>query len=115
MLVILEGGGIDGGGVNFDAKLRRNSTDTDDLFHAHIGSMDAFARGLMIANEILEKSEYKAMRKARYMSFDAGKGKDFEEGKLTLEDLRDHALASGEPQKTSGKQERYENILNQFI
>ena len=115
MLVILEGGGLGKGGVNFDAKLRRNSTDPDDLFHAHVGSMDAFARSLLIANDILENSEYKAMRKARYASFDGGKGKEFEEGKLALEDLRGHALEAGEPKKTSGKQELYENILNQFI
>jgi xylose isomerase len=115
MLVILESDGIQGGGVNFDAKLRRNSTDMEDLFHAHIGSMDAFARGLLIASEILEKSEYKSMRKERYASFDAGKGKEYETGKLTLEDLRAHALSVGEPKQTSGKQERYENILNQFI
>lgn len=115
MLVILEGGGIDGGGVNFDAKIRRNSTDMEDLFHAHIGSMDAFARSLIIADEILQKSDYKALRKERYASFDAGKGSEFEQGKLKLEDLRNHALAVGEPKKTSGKQERFENILNQFI
>ena len=115
MLVILEGGGLGKGGVNFDAKLRRNSTDPDDLFHAHVGSMDAFARSLLIANDILENSEYKAMRKARYASFDGGKGKKFEDGNLTLEDLRSHALETGEPKKTSGKQELYENILNQFI
>ena len=115
MLVILEGGGIDGGGVNFDAKIRRNSTDMEDLFHAHIGSMDAFARSLIIADEIIQKSDYKSLRKERYASFDAGKGSEFENGKLTLEDLRTHALAVGEPKKTSGKQERYENILNQFI
>ncbi|AFL84757.1 D-xylose isomerase [Belliella baltica DSM 15883] len=115
MLVILEGGGIDGGGVNFDAKIRRNSTDMEDLFHAHIGSMDAFARSLIIADEILQKSDYKSLRKERYASFDVGKGNEFENGKLTLEDLRTHALAVGEPKKTSGKQERYENILNQFI
>ncbi|MCH7396602.1 xylose isomerase [Belliella sp. DSM 107340] len=115
MLVILEGGGIDGGGVNFDAKIRRNSTDMEDLFHAHIGSMDAFARSLIIADEIIQKSDYKTLRKERYASFDAGKGSEFENGKLTLEDLRAHALAVGEPKKTSGKQERYENILNQFI
>jgi len=115
MLVILEGGGIDGGGVNFDAKIRRNSTDMEDLFHAHIGSMDAFARSLIIADEIIQKSDYRSLRKERYASFDSGKGSEFENGKLTLEDLRAHALSVGEPKKTSGKQERYENILNQFI
>ncbi|AWW31387.1 xylose isomerase [Echinicola strongylocentroti] len=115
LLVILEAGGLQGGGVNFDAKLRRNSTDLDDLFHAHIGSMDAFARALLIANDILEQSEYKALRKKRYASFDGGKGKEFEEGKLSLEDLRAHAIATGEPASTSGKQEMYENIINQYI
>lgn len=115
MLVILEGGGLGNGGVNFDAKLRRNSTDLEDLFHAHVGSMDAFARSLIIANDILENSDYRSMRKARYASFDGGKGKEFEEGKLSFEDLRSHALSVGEPKMSSGKQEMYENILNQFI
>jgi xylose isomerase len=115
MLVILQSGGIQGGGVNFDAKVRRNSTDLEDLFLAHIGSMDAFARALLIANEILAKSAYTELRKQRYASFDAGKGKEFEEGKLTLEDLRAHAIAYGEPKQISGKQELYENILNEFI
>jgi xylose isomerase len=115
LLVILEGGGLGNGGVNFDAKLRRNSTDLDDLFHAHVGSMDAFARSLIIANEILENSDYRSLRKARYASFDEGKGKEFEVGNLTFEDLRSHALSVGEPKMTSGKQEMYENILNRFI
>lgn len=115
MLVILQGGGLQGGGVNFDAKVRRNSTDLEDLFLAHIGSMDAFARGMLIANDILENSAYLDLRKQRYASFDAGKGKEFEDGKLTLEDLRSLALANGEPKQTSGKQELYENILNEFI
>lgn len=115
MLVILEGGGIQGGGVNFDAKVRRNSTDLEDLFYAHIGSMDAFARGLLVANEILEKSEYKSLRKERYASFDSGNGKSFEEGKLTLEDLRSHAKSVGEPKQRSGRQELFENILNDYI
>lgn len=115
MLVILEGGGIQGGGVNFDAKTRRNSTDLEDIFLAHIGSMDAFAKGMLIANDVLEKSDYKKMRKARYASFDEGQGKAFEEGKLKLEDLREHALKVGEPKQTSGKQELYEIILNQYI
>ncbi|TVP54722.1 MAG: xylose isomerase, partial [Mongoliibacter sp.] len=107
--------GIQGGGVNFDAKVRRNSTDLEDLFHAHIGSMDAFARGLLIANEILEKSAYKELRKERYSSFDAGNGKAFEEGNLTLEDLRNHAKSVGEPKQRSGRQELFENILNDYI
>jgi xylose isomerase len=114
-LVILEAGGLQGGGVNFDAKIRRNSTDPEDLFLAHIGSMDAFARGLLIAADILEKSDYKERRKARYESYDSGKGKEFEEGSLTLEDLREHALAVGEPAPISGKQEYFENLVNRFI
>ncbi|WP_209328858.1 xylose isomerase [Lunatimonas salinarum] len=115
MLVLLQGEGFTTGGVNFDAKIRRNSTDLEDLFHAHVGSMDAFARSLIIANDIMEKSPYLDMRKSRYASFDAGKGKDFEDGKLTLEDLRSLALEIGEPKQISGKQEMYENILNQYI
>lgn len=115
MLVLLQGPGFSTGGVNFDAKLRRNSTDLEDLFHAHVGSMDAFARSLLIANDIMEKSDYSLMRKRRYASFDKGKGKDFEEGKLSLEDLRGHAVEIGEPKMTSGKQELFENILNQYI
>ena len=115
MLVILQSGGLQGGGVNFDAKVRRNSTDLEDLFLAHIGSMDAFARALLIADSILTTSAYLELRKQRYASFDAGKGKDFEEGRLSLEDLRSHAIATGEPKQISGKQELFENILNEFI
>jgi xylose isomerase len=115
MLIILEAGGLGTGGVNFDAKTRRNSTDPEDLFLAHIGGMDAFARGLIVADEILRNSPYKKFRKERYASFDSGRGKDFEEGKLKLEDLRDFAHANGEPRQISGKQEWLENIINQFI
>jgi xylose isomerase len=115
MLVILEAGGFGGGGVNFDAKTRRNSTDLEDIFHAHIGGMDAFARALIIADNILQKSPYKKFRKERYASFSKGKGKEFEEGKLNLEDLRAFAIAHGEPQQISGKQEWLENIINQYI
>jgi len=115
MLVILTSGGIKGGGVNFDAKVRRNSTDPEDLFLAHIGSMDAFARGMLIASDILEKSDYLEIRKNRYASFDSGKGKAFEEGKLTLEDLRNYAFEVGEPTQISGKQEYFENLINRFI
>ncbi|WP_026952649.1 xylose isomerase [Algoriphagus mannitolivorans] len=115
MLVIMAAGGLQGGGVNFDAKVRRNSTDPEDLFLAHIGSMDAFARGMLIAADIMEKSDYLERRKARYASFDSGKGKEFEAGKLTLEDLRAHAFAVGEPKQISGKQEYFENLINRFI
>ena len=116
MLVILEGGGLQGGGTNFDAKTRRNSTDMEDIFIAHISGMDAFARALEAAAAILEKSPYLKMRKERYASFDSGKGKAFENGELSLEDLREYALALGkEPAQTSGKQELYEAMLNMYI
>jgi xylose isomerase len=115
MLIILEAGGFKGGGINFDAKIRRNSTDPADLFYAHIGGMDAFARALITADAILQKSEYKKIRAERYASFDSGKGKAFEEGKLSLEDLRTYAVENGEPAVKSGKQEYLENIINRFI
>ncbi|MBN8876647.1 MAG: xylose isomerase [Sphingobacteriales bacterium] len=115
MLIILQANGFKGGGINFDAKVRRNSTDMEDLFHAHIGGMDIFARALLTAEVILEKSAYKKIRKERYASFDGGKGKEFEEGKLTLENLRTYAIENGEPAMKSGKQEYLENIVNRFI
>lgn len=115
MLVILEAGGFAGGGINFDAKTRRNSTDLEDIFLAHIGGMDAFARALIVADNILQKSPYRKFRKDRYASFDNGKGKEFEEGRLQLEDLRTFALSNGEPLPRSGKQEWLENLINQYI
>ena len=115
MLVILEAGGFQGGGINFDAKRRRNSTDMEDLFHAHIGGIDCFARALIIADNILQKSDYKKIRKDRYASFDSGKGREFEGGKLSLEDLRAFAIANGEPAVNSGRQEYLENIINRYI
>ena len=115
MLVILEAGGLKGGGINFDAKIRRNSTDPEDLFHAHIGGMDAFARALIIADTVLQESEYKKLRKDRYASFDKAQGKEFEERKLSLEELRTYAIANGEPMMKSGKQEYMENIINRYI
>jgi xylose isomerase len=115
MLVILEAGGFKGGGINFDAKIRRNSTDAEDLFHAHIGGMDAFARALITADNILSRSDYKKLRKERYATFDSGKGKEFEEGKLSLDDLRTFAIENGEPAVKSGRQEYMENIINRFI
>lgn len=115
MLVILEAGGLQGGGVNFDAKIRRNSTDPEDLFYAHIGGIDTFARALIVADNVLNKSEYKKFRQERYASFDSGEGKAFEQGKLTLEDLRQYAIENGEPQVRSGKQEWLENIINRYI
>ncbi len=115
MLVLLEAGGLAGGGINFDAKIRRNSTDMQDLFHAHIGGMDTFARSLLVAENILNKSDYKKIRTERYASFDSGKGKEFEEGKLSLEDLRAFAIENGEPATISGRQEYMENIINRYI
>jgi xylose isomerase len=115
MLVVLEAGGLKGGGINFDAKIRRNSTDPADLFYAHIGGMDAFARALIIADNILQKSDYKKIRKERYASFDNDKGKEFADGKLSLQDLRNYAIENGEPKIISGKQEYMENIINRFI
>ena len=115
MLVVLESGGLKGGGINFDARIRRNSTDTADLFYAHIGGMDAFARALIIADNILQRSDYRKIREERYSSFDNDKGKEFEEGKLSLEDLRDFASENGEPKIISGRQEYLENIINRFI
>jgi xylose isomerase len=115
MLVILQAGGFKGGGINFDAKIRRNSTDAEDLFHAHIGGIDTFARALLTAVNILNKSDFKMLRKERYATFDSGKGKEFEEGKLSLEDLRTYAIENGEPAVKSGKQEYFENIINRFI
>ncbi len=115
MLVILPAGGFTSGGVNFDAKVRRNSTDLEDRFIAHIAGMDAFARACLIAEDILERSPYLQLRKDRYASFDSGAGKDFEDGKLTLEDLRKIAIANGEPEQISGKQEMYESLINQYI
>ena len=115
MLIILEAGGFAGGGINFDAKIRRNSTDAADLFYAHIGGIDAFARALIVADDILQKSDYKKIRADRYSSYDIGPGEAFEEGKLTLEDLHEYAIANGEPAVISGKQEYLENIINRYI
>ena len=115
MLIILEAGGFKGGGINFDAKIRRNSTDPRDLFLAHIGGMDIFARALITAYDILNKSDYKKFRKERYASFDTGGGKEFEEGRLSLEDLKAYAVKNGEPEVKSAMQEGLENIINRYI
>jgi xylose isomerase len=115
MLVIIEANGFKGGGINFDAKIRRNSTDMEDLFHAHIGGMDTFARALIVADNILQKSDYKKVRTDRYASFDNGAGKDYEAGKLSLDDLRNFAIQNGEPATISGRQEYMENIINRYI
>ena len=115
MLVFLQAGGLQGGGVNFDAKIRRNSTDMDDVFHAHIGGADTFARALLTADKIITSSSYNSLRDQRYSSFDSGKGKDFEAGKLDLNDLYKIAMENGELPLQSGKQELFENIINQHI
>ncbi|WP_420828453.1 xylose isomerase [Maribacter zhoushanensis] len=115
MLVFLAVGGLQGGGVNFDAKIRRNSTDLEDVFHAHIGGADTFARALITADKIIESSSYNKLRENRYRSFDSGKGKDFENGKLDMKDLYNIAKENGELELQSGKQELFENIINQYI
>ena len=114
MMQIIRGGGFTTGGTNFDAKTRRNSTDLEDIFIAHIAGMDAMARALLSAADVLEKSPYKKMLADRYSSFDSGKGKEFEEGKLSLEQLADYGRSHGEPAATSGKQELYEAIVNMY-
>ena len=114
MMVVIKNGGLVGGS-NFDAKTRRNSTDLDDIFIAHISGMDVMARALLSAADILEKSPIPAMLKERYASYDSGMGKDFEDGKLTLEQVADYARKNGEPKQTSGKQELYEAIVNMYV
>ncbi len=111
MLVILEGGGIQGGGINFDAKVRRNSTDLEDKFIAHIAGMDTFARGLIAADHVLQHTSYKELRKNRYASFDQGNGAKFESGALSLEALSTLGHQTGEPKPYSGKQELFEQLI----
>ena len=115
MIQIIRNGGLGNGGTNFDAKTRRNSTDPEDIFIAHIAGMDAMARALLSAAELLEKSPYKKMLAERYASFDGGEGKKFEEGKLTLEEVVAYAKTQPEPAVTSGKQELYEAIVNMYV
>ena len=114
MMQIIRNGGLGNGGTNFDAKTRPNSTDLEDIFIAHIAGMDAMARALECAANVLEKSPYKKMLADRYASFDSGKGKEFEEGKLTLEQLAEIGREVNEPAQTSGKQELYEAIINMY-
>ncbi len=115
MMQIIRNGGLGNGGTNFDAKTRRNSTDLEDIFIAHISAMDAMARALESAAAILTESPLPSMLKDRYASFDAGKGADFENGRMTLEEVVDYAKAKGEPVQTSGKQELYEAIVNMYV
>ena len=114
MIQVIRNGGLGNGGSNFDAKLRRNSTDAEDIFIAHISGMDAMARALENAAALIEQSPICGMVKERYASFDAGKGKEFEEGKLSLEDMVAYAKEQGEPKQASGKQELYETILSWY-
>jgi xylose isomerase len=115
MIEILQGGGFTDGGVNFDAKTRRNSTDLEDIFISHVTGMDVFARGLIIADQMMNDSAYLEMRKQRYASFDGGKGAEFEAGKLSLEDMTQIAKTTGEPAQISGKQELLEQMINWYI
>ena len=111
---IIRGGGLGTGGTNFDAKTRRNSTDLEDIFIAHISGMDAMARALISAAKLLEESPYKAMKAERYASFDSGLGKKFEDGQMTLEEAYEYGKKVGEPKQTSGKQELYEAIVSLY-
>ncbi|MFT4615249.1 MAG: xylose isomerase, partial [Bacteroidia bacterium] len=115
MMVVLADGGIKGGGLNFDAKVRRESVDLEDIFLGHIGGMDTFARGLEAAHTLAEKSGLPAHKHARYSSFDSGDGARFEQGELSLTQLRDLAVGRGEPEHRSGKQEWYESVINQYV
>ncbi len=115
MLIVLEAGGFGKGGVNFDAKVRRTSTDPEDLFIGHITGMDSFARALLVADRILRESPYKTLRRDRYSSYDSGEGKRFENGELSLEDLSRMGNLNGEPKQISGKQELLERIITMFM
>ena len=115
MLAILKGGGLTSGGMNFDAKIRRNSVDPADLFIGHIGGMDAFAVGLEVAHRIISDGKLAKFVKDRYASFDSGDGAKFEKGELCLEELAKLGSDYGKVGHTSGKQECLENILNQYL
>ena len=115
MLVILAGGGFTSGGLNFDAKIRRESTRLEDMFIAHIGGMDAFARGLVFADRMLNDKQLTDLKHGRYHSFGSGPGAEFAAGELSLVDLRDHAERNGEPESQSGRQELVENRMNDHM
>jgi len=115
MLVLLKEGGLKSGGMNFDAKTRRNSTDLEDIFIGHINSMDTLARGLMIASNILKDPSYIELKSNRYSSFDSGDGHSFEKGGVNLEQLTELAQKTIEPDQISGKQELYEMLINKHI
>jgi xylose isomerase len=115
MHIVLSNGGLGAGGLNFDAKLRRGSTDLEDLFLAHIGGMDAFARALLLAERIASHPTLSSVKEERYASFASAEGQLFEKGRLSLTDLRDSAAAHPEPTQRSGKQEYLENLINDII
>jgi len=115
MIEIIQNGGFTTGGINFDAKTRRNSTDLEDIFIAHVSGMDVFARALVIADKLLKDSNYLKLKSNRYASFDSGKGAEFDKGKLSLADLYNHAKEVGEPKQISGKQEMLEQLINSYI
>ena len=115
MIEIIQNGGFTTGGINFDAKTRRNSTDLEDIFIAHVSGMDVFARALVIADKLLKDSNYLKLKSNRYASFDSGKGAEFDKGKLSLIDLYNHAKEVGEPKQISGKQEMHEQLINSYI
>jgi xylose isomerase len=116
MLAILKYGGLTTGGVNFDAKVRRESFEPIDLFHAHIGGMDAFARGLKIAAAIRADGRLEKFVKDRYASWDSGIGAKIENGKTSLKELETYMLKKGEAEASgSGRQEFLENLINEFI
>jgi len=115
LLVIVRSGGLSGGGINFDAKTRRNSTDLEDLFFSHVGGIDLFARSLLIVESIINESEYIKLLDERYSSFDTGMGKKFTDRELSLDDIANHAKSINEPNLISGKQEFLENLINRYI
>ncbi len=115
LLVIIRSGGLEGGGINFDAKTRRNSTDLEDLFHSHIGGIDLFAKSLLITQKIIEDSDYISMLKKRYSSFESGFGKKFTNRELTLKQMNSYAKKIDEPNLKSGRQEFFENLINRYI
>ena len=115
LLVIIRSGGLQGGGINFDAKTRRNSTDLEDLFHSHIGGIDLFAKSLLITQKIIEDSDYISMIKKRYSSFESDLGKKFTNRELTLKQMNSYAKKIDEPNLKSGRQEFFENLINRYI
>jgi xylose isomerase len=115
MMIVLGAGGLVTGGLNFDAKVRRNSTDLEDLFLAHIGGMDAFARGLELAAKLMQTAPFNDLKQKRYASFTQGDGLKFSQGQLKLDELAKLAGSNENLPLISGKQELLENIVNQYL